>query len=99
MATKKSIIIKKLHAKIMSDGGFYHDWYVGISKDPNDRLYDHKVEADFPYQYKEEAWSSKDARDIEEYFVRLLNTDGDPGGGDQSATWIYAFKKGPGTKP
>jgi hypothetical protein len=99
MAKEKSTIIKELHEKITSNGDRYHNWYVGISKNPNYCLHDHKVEADFPYQYKEEACSSEDARNIEEYFVRLLNTDGDPGGGDQSATWIYAFKKGPGTRP
>ena len=99
MAQKKSIIIRELHKIITSNWDSYHDWYVGISKTPNDRLYDHKVEADFPYQYKEEAWSSEDAGEIKDYFVHLLKTDGGPSRGDESATWVYAYKKTTDTNP
>lgn len=81
-------------------GGNYPSWYVGISEDPRDRLFNqHRVDE------KNDAWvfspalSADVARRVERYFVEILHTDGGPGGGDVDAKAVYAYKKKAHTEP
>ena len=100
MEKNKEEIIADINMHIKRCGGNYSDWYVGISKDARDRLFNaHKV------REKKDAWiyrkasSSQIARDIEDHFVRILCTDGEIGGGDDKTDMVYAYKKGAHTHP
>jgi len=80
-----------------SEGGGYHNWYCGIASDPNQRFFkDHNVpmEKGKTWWIKRNAIIEQDARDTEKYLLRL-GFDGDPGGGDYSTIYVYAYKKSP----
>lgn len=94
MSETKDTIITSVKQHITKCGGNYADWYVGIATDARDRLFnDHNVSE------KNDAWiiisaqSSAAAREIEEYFIRILGADGGTGGGSTSTTIVYAYKK------
>ena len=81
-------------------GGYYKDWYVGITSDPTKRLFsDHCVNE------RVDAWifrtysSDLAARSAEDYFIKTLGTDGGPGGGTNPCACVYAYKKVSYTKP
>ncbi|MCK4788816.1 MAG: hypothetical protein KAV87_34055 [Desulfobacteraceae bacterium] len=100
MAKSKQEIIDDIKSHMQKRGGEYSDWYVGISKDAKDRLFNgHSVKE------KEDMWiyttasSSQVAREVEDYFVNTLNTDGDTGGGDNTSDMVYAYKKAAHTNP
>ena len=40
-----------------------------------------------------EALSSDAAREVEQYFIDQLKTDGGPGGGDRTTRFVYAYRK------
>ena len=95
----ESQIKQKFHDYMRKVGGSYSDWYVGISENPRDRLFNgHSV------REKEDAWiydsasSSDIARRIEKYFL-ALGCAGGPGGGDRDACGVYAYKKSWHTNP
>ncbi|NQT81050.1 MAG: hypothetical protein HQ555_11755 [Candidatus Aminicenantes bacterium] len=78
----------------------YSSWYVGISKDARDRLFNgHKVNEKDAWWIYRQASSTQTAREIEDYFVNTLGTDGGPGGGDEDADMVYAYKKESYTEP
>lgn len=96
----KDQIIREISAHIKERGGFPRDWYTGISQDAKERLFtDHNVDKE------KDAWifitanSNKEAREIEDYFVNKIGTDGRPGGGDKESKMIYAYKKTPHIEP
>lgn len=100
VAKEKQEIIDEITTHIQRCGGNYSAWYVGISKDAKDRLFNgHNI------REKKDAWifrtacSSQVARDIEEYFVNTLDTDGGTGGGDNTSDIVYAYKKAAHTNP
>lgn len=91
-------VINEIEQYILKNGGDYPDWYIGITSDPNDRLFNgHRVEKDrIPWIYR--LCSSSDvARIIEDYFLGERGTMGGPGGGDDDATYVYAYKISDGT--
>ncbi len=76
-------------------GDYLGNWYVGIASDIQKRLFeDHSVADCFIY---EKAINTAHARSAEQM---LLNSgfDGGTGGGDCTTTYVYAFKKLPGTR-
>ncbi len=98
MAKSKETIMSEIKQYIINGGGSYSGWYVGIAADPRQRLFtDHGVNE------KEGLWIFREcdistlAREIEEYFVNTLGTDGGSGGGDYSTKYVYAYKKTPST--
>lgn len=100
MTKSKQEIIDDINTHIRKSGGGYSVWYIGISKDAKDRLFNgHSVKE------KKDAWiyrtasSSQVAREIEDYFVNTLNIGGDTGGGDNTSDMIYAYKKAVHTNP
>ena len=100
MAKSKQDIISTIKAHISSRGGGYKTWYVGVSSDAVVRLFtDHKVRRKGDKWIYRTAGSSKVAREIEDYFVNSCKTDGGTGGGDETATKVYAYKKAPHTDP
>jgi len=77
----------------------YKDWYVGITKDYEERLFGfHKVDENKSGYVFIFAESNDIARAIEKYFVDNCNTDGGPGGGDDDSDIVYAYKIMPYTR-
>lgn len=98
MAKNSSQIIKdfKDHLKI-SGKRYYSDFYVGISKNAQKRLFDeHHVDKDNSWWIFRTATTSKDARDVEKHFIEL-GMRGGTGGGDDTANMIYCYAITPTT--
>lgn len=94
MADTKESIKADIKAYIQKNGSVYSDWYVGIASDPRARLFnDHNVSEKGGAWIYREAESSNAAREVEEYFINTLGTDGGSGGGDYSTKSVYAYKK------
>lgn len=100
MPKSKQEIIDDINAHIQRCGGNYSDWYVGISKDAKDRLFNgHSVrEKKDPWIYRS-ASSSQTAREVEDYFVNTRGTNGGGSGGDNTSDMVYAYKKAVHTNP
>lgn len=89
-------IIQEFDLFILRFGGIYWNFYVGISDYPMPRLHDeHEIGQSIPYIFRK-AGNSEAARLIERYFI---DQGCDGGGGDNGSVYIYAYKKGPRTKP
>jgi hypothetical protein len=74
-------------------GGAYSDWYVGIAQNPRDRLFqDHNVDEKKGCWIYDNAGTKAIAERIEKYFVEELGTKGNPGGGTDETTSVYAYK-------
>ena len=100
MAKSKQEIIDDIKSHMQERGGKYSDWYVGISKDARDRLFNgHGVKEKKDVWIYSKASSSQTAREIEDYFVNTLGTDGGAGGGDETSDMVYAYKKARHTNP
>jgi hypothetical protein len=80
---------------IKKSGSEYQGWYVGITKDIDERLFGyHRVDRQNGFWCYIQAKSSTIARDIEKFFTEGCHTDGGPGGGDDDSDIVYAYKKG-----
>ena len=100
MAETKQEIISEIDSHIEDSGGGYSAWYVGVSKDARDRLFNqHGVKEKGDSWIYRAASSSKIAREVEAHLVDKLGTDGGSGGGDETATMVYAYKKARHTDP
>jgi len=75
------------------EGSGYNSWYCGIASDVDQRLFnDHNVPKEDSWWIKRNVGSEQDARDTEEHLLNL-GFDGGDGGGDNTTTHIYAYKK------
>ena len=100
MAKTKEELIAAINAYMQKGGGVYKAWYVGISKDAKDRLFNgHSVKENGDWWIYDRAISSTVAREVEDYYVNRMGTDGGTGGGDYTADMVYAYKKAPHTRP
>lgn len=100
MANTKAEIIAAITKHIKDRGGELKDWYVGITEDAEERLFKgHNVDKENDKWIYRTAKNSKEARELEKYFIDSLRTDGGPGGGDDDADKIYAYKKSSNTNP
>ena len=100
MPKNKEQIVADIKGHIAKDGTAYRNWYVGITKDVEKRLFnDHGVKKKGDWWIHREAYSSEAARDVEEYFVNTCGTDGGGGGGNDDSTFVYAYKKNSHTAP
>ncbi|MDK2848723.1 MAG: hypothetical protein PWP34_2076 [Desulfuromonadales bacterium] len=73
-------------------GGVLSGWYVGIAKDPRNRLFvDHNVTANPGSWIYRECASDVVARQVEDYFLRQGCKGGD-GGGSAASRFVYAYK-------
>ncbi|MHC4709065.1 MAG: hypothetical protein ACYTA3_01200 [Planctomycetota bacterium] len=98
--TTKQEIINDLDAYIRDGGGGYSAWYVGIASDARDRLFsDHKVKEKGDLWILRRASFSAVAREIQDYFVNTLGTDGGAGRGVVLIDMVYAYKKASHTNP
>ena len=99
MTKTKEQIVEDIRGHKDDCGGAYKDWYVGISKDAKDRLFNgHKVKVKGGAWIVRTASSSSVARDIEKHFLDL-GMDGDEGGGSDASNQVYAYKKKAHTDP
>ncbi|HOX27453.1 MAG TPA: hypothetical protein PLU44_17025 [Candidatus Krumholzibacteria bacterium] len=73
-------------------GGQYSGWYVGISKDPNDRLLNgHNATSQRNAARYWDAATADAARAIEQHFLGQ-GCRGSWGGGNDSARYVYVYK-------
>src|SRR6266700_2874685 len=92
MVNDENSIVTSIKDYVRKIGGQYSDWYVGIAQNPEDRLFqDHKVHRNGAWIY-DNAGSRESAARIEDYFVTRLGTKGNPGGGTDATTWVYAYR-------
>jgi len=100
MSKSKQEIVDDIESHMQKNGGEYSDWYVGISKDAEDRLFNgHTVKEKSDVWIYRTADSSQSAREVEDHFVNTLDTDGGTGGGDETSDKVYAYKKAQHTNP
>lgn len=77
---------------IQRNGGQYSSWYVGISKDPNDRLLNgHNASSQRNAARYWDAGTADAARTVERLFLGQ-GCRGGWGGGDDSARYVYVYK-------
>jgi hypothetical protein len=92
MAKTKQEIIDDIMNYILENDPNDDDWYVGITKDIEERLFSfHNVKKDGGAWIYRKASSSKIAREIESHFLEL-GADGGTGGGDDDSDIVYAYK-------
>lgn len=102
MTYSETHIITCIVDYMSQEGLSIQDWsevYVGVSKDAEDRLFNgHQVQKEKDAWIYKPATSSTVARDVESHFLGL-GCDGGPGGGDETAIYVYAYKKAAHTNP
>ncbi|HDY67115.1 MAG TPA: hypothetical protein ENH85_04905 [Candidatus Scalindua sp.] len=92
-------IIKEIDDHIRECGGSYSRWYIGITSDYRERLFnDHNVNKDRNSWIYRDCGSEAAARKVEQFFLRK-GCDGGTGGGDISTTYAYAYEKKDHTNP
>lgn len=95
----KQQIVNDFLDYLSKNGGSYNDWYVGITNDPKKRLFtEHNVDEQYGKWIYAAADTNQAARSVEDYFIDL-GCDGGSGGGDNSSTVVYAYKKTSYTNP
>lgn len=75
-----------------TNGTTYNSWYVGITDDPERRLFDeHNVSKESgPWIYGK-CFNDTSAREVEKALIDNLGTQGAPGGGDKNTVYVYAY--------
>lgn len=88
-------IINKIVQKADAEGSGYHKWYVGITNNPEKRLFEgHGVNRHLTDLWVyENAYDEQDARDTEDYLHKSYGFDGGSGGGEYDSTFVYAFRQ------
>ena len=80
-------------------GETYYQWYIGITADPEKRLFnDHMVNRKNDAWKYENTGSEKNARTIEKYLIDKFGAQGDIASDNSSATYIYAYRISDTTK-
>ena len=99
MAKSSEIIVMDILEFIQLEGGHPSMWYVGVTDDAQERLFDeHQV------HYQNDAWiyrtavSRMEAQRVEEYFLEY-GLDGGKGGRRLDSRMVYVYKKSVSTKP
>jgi hypothetical protein len=93
---KALTIVKEIENHIKKNGGIYLEWYVGITDNINERLFEyHNVEDCYIHR---KAPTVNWARAIEKHFIEKHLTDGGSGGGNDNSSYVYAYKIGENTK-
>lgn len=80
-------------------GGMAKDWYVGITSDGKQRLFnEHSVNENSDNWIFAPADTNVIARSVEKYFLDR-GCDGGTGGGDYTSKTVYVYKKNSHTNP
>lgn len=97
MADVRTIINKIDNHLKVGGGQFYQDFYVGITNDPERRLFkEHKVLKDNAWWIYSKADTSDIAKEVEKHYLEL-GLRGGTGGGDNDATFVYCYRVTPFT--
>ena len=88
-------------AYIKEFGGDFHDWYVGISSDPKQTMFQkHSVHEDDDIWLYKQALTFTACRTIQKYFLEILKTDGEEViEGNEDTDCVYLYKKSERTTP
>jgi len=96
----KGQIIENIYEDIKTRGGFPGAWCVGKSQYPQGRLFiDYKLDIEKDIFILIPANSAQEAKEILDYFINLIGTDGQLGAENHGARKIYAYKKSERTNP
>jgi hypothetical protein len=99
MAMSAQQAFDKIKAHIDKIGKPYSSWYVGITADPEARLFkDHNVSRENDAWTYQNCHTNEDARNVESLLLSF-GCDGGSGGGDNTSTYVYAYLKTTNTKP
>jgi hypothetical protein len=84
-------VISEFEAFMSKHGTHYHQFYVGIASDPNDRLVNgHGIDQTIPHVYWNQPLHTEVVRAVEKHFIGK-GAKGGPGGGDQNTRYIYTY--------
>ncbi len=99
MAKSTQEIYNDIIAHIKKEGSALKTWYAGVTYDIETRLFDaHRVSEEDDWFIYRQASSAQAARDVEAALLEA-GIDGGTGGGDDSCTYVYCYKKTSITKP
>ncbi|HCV43623.1 MAG TPA: hypothetical protein DGH68_09075 [Bacteroidetes bacterium] len=100
MAKTKQEIITEIKSYISTRGGEFSSWFVGVTNDATARLlHQHKVDQRKDSWVFRTADSAATAKEIEDYFVKVLGAEGGASTGTETADKVYAYKKSERTIP
>jgi len=92
MTARQQEIISAFNVYMGARSTSYNEWYVGVAADPRQRLFnDHAVSEHADAWIYDSCSSTREAREIEHYFI-TQGTRGGPGGGDADTKSVYAYK-------
>lgn len=90
--------VNKIAEHIVRNGGIWSMWYVGITYDYNQRLFnEHKADKNNGVWVCCPCDNANEARIVERHFLEKRECKGGLGGGDDTANWVYAYKITPYT--
>lgn len=98
MSLNYSEIIEKIDEHLSKSGKtYYNEFYIGITKDPENRLFkEHGVSKENSWWLYINAGSSELAREVEKHYLEEGMRGGDGGGNDDS-TYVYCYTVTPTT--
>ena len=93
MAQTAKQIIADIDAHLQkSSAKHYKDFYVGITKDIDDRLFDfHQVPQKDHWYIYQKATDDDESRAVETHFLDI-GMDGGDGGGDEESVFVYCYE-------
>jgi hypothetical protein len=91
MPEEENQVANEIKNYIDNEGLSYNGWYVGITGNIQERLFEYHKVGQNDWIYKQ-CLDTDAARRIEDYFVNQLNTQGDVGGGEADAVFVYAYR-------
>jgi hypothetical protein len=92
-------IVNEIYTHMQKQGGQLSGWYVGITSDIEQRLFaGHRVPRKNHWYAYRKAINADEARAAEKAFLDA-GCDGGTGGGEEDATYVYAYLKGTETVP
>ncbi|MDW3094565.1 MAG: hypothetical protein R8G33_02710 [Gammaproteobacteria bacterium] len=88
-------------AYIKEFGGDFSDWYVGVSADPKNEMFNqHHVDKEDDIWLYKQALTFKACKTVQEYFLEKLNTDGKSViNGTEDTDCVFLYKKSNRTSP
>jgi hypothetical protein len=86
-------IIDAFNKFIHNFGDAYYQWYIGITANPEQKLFnDHMVNKKNGVWKYENAGSEKNALKIKKYLVEKFCAQGDEGSANSNTTYVYAYR-------
>ncbi len=98
MGASYNNIIERIDEHLKNSGRrYYSDFYIGITNDPERRLFDeHNVKKDYMWWIYSKADNIEIARKVEKHYLDKGMRGGD-GGGDDTSVYVYCYTVSPTT--